>query len=764
MPLLQTRPRRVPSLSALLCAAGLAVSWQAAAQGRIAGVVLDSASGLPIVAARVQVLELHRVLQTHEDGKFTFGDIADGTWTVSVQRLGYRMQELRVTIGSAPIELRFALAPAAVELATKVVTGVLTDRPTDDVLSPTSVLSGAALDRKLGETIAASLASQLGVSVSSLSPSTARPVIRGLSGDRIVMLEDGQRPGDLSALSADHATTIDPLIIERIEVVRGPMSLLYGTSALGGVVNVIRDEVPVSRVDGVHATLSAQGSTVNRGGTLGGVVSTGRGRVALRLEGSARRTGDTRTPLGPLVNTNVAEYNLGAGLSTVGERGHVGASYRFYAIDYGIPGGFVGGHPTGVDITMRRHTVRAATDLHFEDHAVSSLRATFTASDYGHTEFEPSGALGTRFDQGLFTGEVVTRHEALGPLSLGAAGFRASATDFRTGGTLSNPSTRSYGAAAFLIEELTAGDITIQGGARYEVGHSEPRKVTFIDVGGQRIATRPRTFASMAGSLGALWKAGPGVRIGVSLNRAFRIPDVNELYSNGPHLAANSYDVGDPSLVAETGLGVDAFVRVNKGATSAEVAVFRSALANFVFPSSRSRAELGAQGGRPRFQFTNEDAVFSGAEGRVEWSATPALVFDATASWVQARFTAPRDSIPIITPTSTTFIAASEYPPLIPPLNGSGGVRYDATHWFWSGALRYASRQGRTGDFEPPTGGYLVPSFTAGIRLVRGSQLHAFTLRLDNAFDREYRDHLSRIKEIRPEAGRNITLLYRLTT
>ena len=134
------------------------------------------------------------------------------------------------------------MTPAAVELAASVVTGTLSARSGEEVLSPTSVLSGAELDRRLANTLAGSLQSQPGVSVTSISPSTARPVIRGLGGDRILVLEDGQRPGDLSAMSGDHAVTIDPLTAQQIEVVRGPMSLMYGSSALGGVVNVVREE------------------------------------------------------------------------------------------------------------------------------------------------------------------------------------------------------------------------------------------------------------------------------------------------------------------------------------------------------------------------------------------------------------------------------------------------------------------------------------------------------------------------------------------
>ena len=135
----------------------------------------------------------------------------------------------------------------------------------------------------------------------------------------------------------------------------------------------------------------------------------------------------------------------------------------------------------------------------------------------------------------------------------------------------------------------------------------------------------------------------------------------------------------------------------------------------------------------------------------------------ATASYVQAHFTSARDSIPVITPDTSYFIGSSDKPPFVPPLSGSAGVRYDRTRWLVSGQLRGSTRQERLGDFEDPTAGYVVPSFGAGLRFVHNSQLHAITLRFDNAFNREYRDHLSRIKAVRPEAGRNLSVLYRLT-
>jgi iron complex outermembrane receptor protein len=173
--------------------------------------------------------------------------------------------------------------------------------------------------------VAGTLVAEPGVSVTSLSPATARPVIRGLSGDRIVVLEDGQRPGDLSAMSSDHAVAIEPLTARKIEVVRGPMSLLYGSSALGGVINVIRDEIPTSLPDRAHGVVSAQGATGAPGGTLGAAVNARFAGLAWKAEGSGRSQGDVRTPVGTLVNTDARTFDGALGVGLEGDHGHTGA-------------------------------------------------------------------------------------------------------------------------------------------------------------------------------------------------------------------------------------------------------------------------------------------------------------------------------------------------------------------------------------------------------------------------------------------------------
>ena len=745
--------------------AALAQAQETAAPGAIAGIVVDSATGRPLQAAQIRLLEAHRQASTTAGGGFLITEVRAGRYTIVAERLGYHSTSDTVTlIPGDTVTVRLELHVAAIILGNILVTGTAGPRAGHDLLSASSTVSGAKLDRRMDATVAATVRSEPGVSLAGIGPNTARPVIRGLGGDRILILEDGARPGDMSSTSADHAVAVDPLTASSIEVVRGPMSLLYGSSALGGVVNVVREEIPASLPERPRGLLTTQAASVNRSISGGGHISVGLGGIATRFELSGRTSGSTHTPEGVLENTEAQTLNTGIGAALLGNWGHAGAAYRYYSNDYGIPGGFVGGHAAGVDIDMRRHTGRAEFEVHPEDHAfVSTGKITAVYTDYFHAERAASGAIGTLFDQNVLAVDAVMQHEAHGAFTEGAFGVRFQYRDIDTGGSLNTPSTYDYQVAGFGVEEIGSEAFRFQFGARWDWSRYTPREITTIFIGDREIPVRERTFGSLSGSAGILYLVREDTRIGASLSRAYRTPDFNELYSDGPHLAANSYDVGDPELQEETGLGGDVFVRLTKEHIRGEIAAFYNQLSNYISPSSRGRIDQGPQEGRPRLQHTNADARFVGAEGDIEWNLADEWIIDATVSYVEAEFTSPRDSIPLFENGDTIFIAPSQYPPLIPPLNGRAGLRYDRPSHFVATEVRWAADQDRTGDYETPTDSYAVANVSAGVRFTHGGRLHAITLRVDNVLDETYREHLSRIKEIMPEPGRSVSALYRMT-
>jgi len=746
------------ALVAVWCLMPAVVSAQGTRTVAVTGTVRDSATGAPLPGAVVRLVELHREGRAREDGAFLIGAVPSGRYRLVVQRIGYRAADLPIVVANQAVALTVALREQPMQVAATVITGQISERGSSDAITATSVLSEARLDRRLDGTLGSTIVGTPGVAMAQMGPATGRPVIRGMGGDRVVILEDGQRPGDLSSTSMDHAVAIDPLTAQRIEVVRGPMSLLYGSSALGGVVNLIRHEVPTTATEHAHGTLSVQGSSANGGTTLGGWAEAPLAGLTVRGEGSFRNTGDLRTPVGVLGNTQSMLASGTVGASVVRDWGYAGVAYRFLGNEYGVPGGFVGAHEGGVDIAMRRHSVRAEADWHPADIRFESVRATVTFTDYLHDEIEEDGEVATRFQQRMTVGEVVARHRPIGVMSSGALGVRAQYRDFSTAGALRTPSTADWSLALFAIEEWGTGPLRVQAGARFDHARFTPLERSSISASGVNVPTIARDFGALSASLGAIYLFANGVRLGTSISRAYRTPDFNELYSDGPHLAAYSYDVGNPRLRQETGIGAELFARVERDRLRAEAAVYVNRMAGYIFP--RNLGELGRQGERWKFQFVNEDARLAGAEGEFEWTLREHVVLEGTLSYVRGTITGNRDTIPGLNGEPDRL--ASGDLPLIPPLNGRIGLRHETARWSAGGGLRAAARQDRLGDFETPTAGYTTVDLFVGRRFLVGGRLHGVTLRVDNLLDAEIRDHLSRTKLIIPDAGRNVLLLYRV--
>ncbi len=710
----------------------------------LTGTVVDGATGAPIAAAFVRLIELRRDDVTHEDGRFALRNVGAGTHTLVVQRLGYRSVTRQVVLQRdvQPAPLRVELQASPMQLEEVVVTGVVGPRRREDVLRLTTVVGGQELDRKLDVTVAATLRNEPGMSATSLGPATSRPVIRGLGGDRILVLEDGARVGDLAATSPDHAVAVEPITARQMEVLRGPAALLYGSNALGGVLNVVREDIPRSLPDAVHGTVGVQGQSVYRGAMAGGHLSTAVGRVALRAEGSGRMTGDMQTPTGRMENTDTRTVNAALGAGWVRNTGHLGGSYRYYNSRYGIPGGFPGAHTQGVTIDLERHLGRGELQWRAGLGPFNQLDVSGSASHYWHRETEATGLVGTEFQMLAAAVDAIARHDRQWIFSRGAAGIRAQYRDFAAGGSVGTPPARDLALAAFLLEQYESGAIQVELGARYDFHRVEPLDdAAAVNIGD----IRTRTFGSFSGSLGGLLRVADGISLGATLNRAFRTPDFTELFSDGPHLAAFREEVGNPDLREEIGVGADVFVRLSRGSVRAEAATFRNVIDNYIYP------RFTGDTGRlllPIYQFQGERALLTGVEGSVEWTVLPSVILQTTVSQVRGTLTTTDEPIPFM-----------------PPVNGVFGARYDRPSFFVGAGVRAAASQRRVGDdpLDLPTDGFSIYNLQGGYRWTVGGQLHSVTLRVENLTNREYREHLSRTKVIMPEAGRDVSLLYRVT-
>jgi len=710
-------------------------------EGEIEGVVRDAETGEPLAGANVSVVGSGTRAVTHGDGTFHLIGIVEGDYTLRAERLGYRGATIRVAVGDESPVVVIELVSSPIALRRMVVTATISERGADEALRPVSVMAGDELQRAMEATVAATLASLPGLAAATMGPTVSQPVIRGLSGDRVLMLEDGTAVGDASNTGTDHTTALDPSSARRIEVVRGPGALLYGGNGLGGVINVIRDEIPSAVPHHLTGAATLQTQTVT--GSLAGSATAFFGvaeRIPLRVEVAARTAGDLKTPKRrTLLNTDGAMWSAGIGAARVADWGHMGASFRGYLNDYGIPGGFMGGHEEGVRIEMERTASKFRAVVDKPVGIFRNLRFDATHTWYEHREIEPPDILGTQFVQQKASGAVLGRHGRWGPFAAGAMGGRVSWEDFAYGGGLHTPHSRRLKAALYLLEEVDLGPARIEWGLRYDWIRADPlEREGDSDIG----EIRDRGFDSFSGSLGVLYNHESGLTLGASAVRAFRAPDINELYSEGPHLAAYVFEVGNPALVGEIGRGIDIFLRFESDRVRAEVTGFHNDIRNYVYGEDTGRLSRVLL---KVYQFQGNDAVFNGFEAGADVDLGRGLVLETAASSV----------------TGSLKITGQALP-LVPPLRGHVALKYERPRWFIRAEAEMAGPQDRTGEFESRTDGYRLFNAAAGARLTLGGRLNVLTVSLDNATDTEYRNHLSRVKEIMPEAGRGLSVTYRV--
>ncbi len=745
--------------------------------------VTDGDSGEPLGAVDIRLRGQNRGGITDAAGVLVLANIPVRSYTVSIERLGYLPAEEDVEIREGErTELMVALTRSPIHIGGLVVTGTGRERGMGEVYRPTTVMSGTELQRSLSSSVPATLQAVPGFSVQYNGPAAASPSIRGMSGDRVLMLEDGQRTGDLYSTGADHGVMVEPMSAQRMEVVRGPAGLMYGSNALGGVVNVVRNDVPRSLPSSFGGTLSTQFESVNDGASGGAVVTGPLGPLAYRLEATARQAGDVQTPAGPLEQTDLTVYNLAAGASWVPDWGFVGAAGRYYDNTYGVPGEFdgeliPGGHPGGVDIEARRTTGRfRAAYLRPVFGFFDSVELDGSVTNYLHDEIEGivggEEVIGARFDQTSVDANLIARHDHdlhdhLGAITRaeGAVGLTFLSRDLWAGG--SSPGTRSadeWSIAAFGYEEFGLDPFRVQVGARYDHRSITPASTDSIRVRTQqRRITKPvtsRSFGAFSGSLSGLWDFSPDWTLGLSLARSFRNPAIEELYSDGPHLADFSFDIGSPDLDSEVGTGLDLFLRGTRADLSVELAAYYNRVDGYIYYTQTGETVRVIRDGvppriTPVFEARGDDADFKGVEGRIQWELVPNLVLDGTASYTRAQRRADSDPLPFI-----------------PPFSGRIEARYEGDPFFGSLGMEFAADQNRVprpiqiGEIsenpQEPTDGYGLLNAGLGWRTTRGGLTHTVTLQAKNLTDREHKDHLSRMKEVAPQPGQNFQLTYRI--
>jgi iron complex outermembrane receptor protein len=731
----------IPLTLALMAA--VAIPSEAAAQPmavELRGRVTETDQNVVLPGATVEIEETSAVTTTGEDGTYVITGLTPGRYHLRVSLAGYTPRREEVVADGGIVERNIALSP---ELHYHEVVSVSPEaRDAFESYQPVAVLAGQDLAIKLESTLGAVLKNETGVAERSLGPGPARPVIRGLDGDRVLMLQDGQRTGDLSSQSADHGVTINPTAAERIEVVRGPATLLYGANAIGGLVNMITERIPTRPVSGAKGAVQTDfGSAADEAG-LAGHVAVGDGRWAFDAGGVTRRSGDFSTPIGQIDNsqTRAGMGHVGAAYTTAD--GYAGASYQYDDSRYGVP--FL--EEGATELTPRQHAIVARAERRNLGGFLKTVRGSVGYNNYTHDELD-AGEVATTFRNDATDFQFLGGHAPIGRLA-GAFGVSGLVRSFETEGVEAlSPPVDQWNTGLFLYEEVKWSHFALQFGGRYDHADFSPTGVS------------DRSFDNFSGSVGALVHATEAATIAVSFARAARNPGLEELYFFGAHPGNFAFEIGNPDLDSEIGYGLDVSFRWRMPRFRGEVTWFRNDIDNFIFRSPLSEEEFDerfgheedeAEGGHageelPFIEFVGADALLQGAEFHGDIDVTSDLVVEFGLDYVRGELQESGSPLP-----------------RIPPFRFRGGARYKWNALTVGGQVVAAAEQDRVFEEETPTDGYTTLDLFGTYSFVTRGLINSITLRVDNVTDELYRNHLSYIKDLVPERGIGVKVVYGL--
>jgi iron complex outermembrane receptor protein len=649
-----------------------------------------------------------------------------------------------------------------------IITGFRRNR--DDILAGTSVVSGAELARDLRPTIGETLARQPGVSATSFGPNASRPVLRGFQGERVRVLTDGIGSLDASNTSVDHAVAINPLTAERIEVLRGPSALLFGSAAIGGVVNVIDARIPRRVPDeGVHvATILTYGSASDERSANATIDVPIAGKWVVHADGNYSKTDDLRIGgfvlsrdlraqaaasgdsdvraladlKGRLPNTAAATSDVALGLAYVDGETNFGISVNRYDSLYGVPVRYslepgVEAEAPRIDIRQYRADARAEIDA--GSGFVDSVRFRAGYSDYRHDELEEAGDIGTTFLTKGMEGrlEVVQSKRGGWGGGFGVQYFRRDLDVI--GDEKFLPENRTSQLGLFALQSYEKGPLRAEAGARYErqsvSAEADP------DLGNPAMK---RSFNAVSGSLGASYEIAKGVRFGLNGSHSQRAPSAEELFANGPHAGTQSFEIGDPDLGMEKSWGLEATFSAEGDGYSLAASVFRSWFDGYIF----ERRTGAVEDDLPVFQIGQADARYSGVEieGSVRLAKTGGVTFnaDAVADYVRAT------------------IDGAGPAPRIPPLRLMGGLEALSDRVQGRIEVEWTAVQDRLAALETPTRGFTLVNASVQFKPLKNNRNTSITLAANNLFDVDARRHASFLKDVAPLAGRDLRLTARL--
>jgi iron complex outermembrane recepter protein len=635
-----------------------------------------------------------------------------------------------------------------IDLAPIAITGNPLGVRSDELVVPVSTLKGRELSLRRESTLGETLNGMPSVTATQFGPNASRPVIRGLDGERVKIMQNGIGILDASSLSFDHAVGIDPLIIEQIDVVRGPAALLYGGSAVGGVVNAIDHRIPTEAVEGLIGRTEARfgGAENQRNGAA--VLDVGNGKIAIHADAYKRKTdeldipgfavskrknqadGTQRENRGKLVNSDADGDGGALGASLTFDNGYIGTSFSTLNNNYGTVA------EEAVRIDMKSNRWDIASELTDLGNIVNRIKFRLTHTDYEHQELE-NGEVGTTFRNRGLEGSFEAGHAPIWSIN-GVLGYQFSNTNFEAlGSEAFVPNVNTQNQALYLYEELPISST-----------HAQPHKITFgVRIGhasveakdsasfgaGQNNSFNPNSFA-----LGGIININNQWSLASNFSHNERAPSYFELYANGEHVATGQFEIGNSRFDEERANGIDAQLRWKTNKHQFTVGAYYTRFQNFIGLFDTGNVDAGS--GLPIAQFQTVPATFKGLEAEGKFSITNQLKLNVRGDYVHAK-----DN------------RNNEYLPRISPLRLGAGLQYQLNQFSAKLDLLHAFNQNRTANNELATDGYTNLTAMVTYKLQTKFHLELFA-KANNILNQETREHASFLKDIAPTGERSLLI------
>ncbi len=785
------------ALGLSLSAPALLLASPSALAQTLSGTVTNAA-GKPLANATVEIEALKRVTSTNELGEFTFSNVKEGDYTLHIFASGFAHLHEHAQVQSDNAEgANFVLARSAIEVidvhATPMHLSVM------ESATPVSVLSGETLRRQQAATLGDTLEKLPGVQSNFHGNVASTPIIRGLSGPRVLITQNGLDVSDVSRVGPDHAVASEASTAKQIEVLRGPATLFFGSGAIGGVVNVVDQRVPTSTETRGEFVLETQTVNDQKLGTFN--VTTGVDNIAFYADGFYRDSNDYETPVAPDIddpdgahvveNSNEESSGFTLGTSYLFDQGYVGVAVERFEREYGVPGHSHGGD-TSVFADLEQTKYQLLGEYNFTSDFLQSVHFRAGYTDYEHAEVE-GGLVGTTFSNETEELRVELLHKPMAGWRGGISLHYKGSDVFAQGEEAFTPPSEMEMFAVALMEERHFGDFLVQLGARAESvtldassvllpeldahehddehdhdehAHDEHEGSEFV-----RQFAVDQEFTPISLSAGVVYTINESYNVGVSLSRSERAPSASELLSFGPHIGTRTYEIGalfdlseegefvlsQTAIDLETANNIDLTFRKTQGDVGFVFNAFYNQVDNYyfqeetgLFAESGHDHDHGEEGHGeeehsedehsdelPVYLFGSADAVLHGFELQVAWQTTDNLKLDFFADYVKARL---KDGGAL---------------PRTSPMRVGSHVAYTLDNIRADLDITYFAKQDDISTFETETDGYTLVDASITYDIPLGDIDLSVYLSGENLTDEEARVHTSFLKDIAPRPGRN---------